>query len=265
MASIQPYNVWTGGVFFTRRIRMSISALMVDSREPTWVQDLTFGNIPKTVTFLEQGDAMGACEDGSMILVERKTPSDFLNSLRDERVFLQLANMLLVTRWSYLVITGEFQRGASGKVIVDRGETGWSWNAVQGALLTAQEMGIYVTFCGSDQDYESTVLRLGNRDHKAIKDIGPSKQPRILSINEGIVASLPGIGIERLHQVMEYCGTAGWALCALTDKASKIPGVQEGVKRRIRSALGLSDAQQLGIVTNDLGDEMLQIVPFGNQ
>lgn len=243
---------------------MSISALILDSREPQWVQDLTFGNLPKAVTFLEQGDVLATCDDGSMLLVERKTPSDFLNSLRDERVFLQLANMLLVTRWSYLMITGEFQRGPGGKVIVDRGETGWSWNAVQGSLLTAQEMGIYVTFCGGDSEYEGTVLRLGNRDHKSIKEIGPSKQPRILAINECIVASLPGIGIERLHTVLEYCGTAAWSLCALTDKTSTIPGIQDGIKRRIRSALGLQEEQQLGVVIEN-GEEVLKIIPLGSQ
>jgi ERCC4-type nuclease len=214
---------------------------------------------------LEQGDVMAACDDGAMVLIERKSPNDFLGSLRDERVYLQLANMLNVTRWSYLLITGEFQRGAEGKVVVDRGETGWSWNAVQGSLLTAQEMGIYVTFCAGDGDYEAAVTRICNRDHKPTLELGPAKMPRILSIQEQVLASLPGIGIDRLHSVLEACTTPAWALCALTDKTSKIPGIQEGIKRRVRSALGLQDGQQLGILTNDAGDEVLQVVPYGAQ
>ena len=43
---------------------MSISAILIDSREPKWVQDLQFDGIPKTVEFLEQGDLMAATDEG---------------------------------------------------------------------------------------------------------------------------------------------------------------------------------------------------------
>ena len=61
---------------------MTISAVICDSREPQWVQNLQFDGIPKTVEFLEQGDLMAATDEGELILVERKTPDDFLNSLK---------------------------------------------------------------------------------------------------------------------------------------------------------------------------------------
>ncbi len=244
---------------------MSLSAIIIDQREPDWVKKLTFGGLPTSIAMLDQSDVMAATDDGQMLLVERKTPADFLNSLRDERVLLQLANMLLISRWSYLLVTGEFLRGPDGKVVIDRGETGWSWTSLQGALLTVQEMGVFVSFCAGDTDFEAAILRLGNRDRKPTLELGPAKNTRVLNVSEGIIASLPGIGVERMHQVMDYCGTAGWALVALTDAESNIPGIPVNVKNRVRAALGLKDDQQLGLLVNDQGQEVLQFLELGAQ
>jgi ERCC4-type nuclease len=241
-----------------------ITALMIDSREPSWVQQLTFNGIPSQVTYLEHGDALCATDDGCMLLIERKTPNDFLNSLRDERLLPQLANMLDQTRWAYLVITGEFQRGANGKVIADGRDTGWNWAAVQGALLTIQEMGIFVVHAGGDQDYQDCILRLGNRDRKPDLILTPPKFPKILSASEAIIASLPGIGTDRLESVTKFCHSPAWALVALTDLDTEIPGVGRGVKNKIRAALKLQDNEQLAIaLENDA--ETLVIAPLGAQ
>jgi ERCC4-type nuclease len=242
-----------------------INAVMIDSREPEWVQKLTFNGTPTMVTFLEQGDLMAATDDGQMLLIERKTADDLLNSLRENRLFNQLAEMQDKTRWAYLVITGELQRGPQGKVVTDRGDTGWSWSAVQGALLAVQEMGIFVIHAGSDADYESCILRLGARDRKPDLLIPPVKFPKILSAQEQVVASLPGIGVDRLQAVMSQCGTPAWALVALTDKSTDLPGVGPGIKTKIRAALGLRDADQLSVAVTDEGHETILIQPLGAQ
>jgi ERCC4-type nuclease len=243
---------------------MGISAIYIDSREADWVKSLTFGGLPVTVTFLEAGDVMAATDDGNLILVERKSPSDFLNTLREDRLFPQMANMTLQTRWAYLLVTGELLRAPNGNVIADRGETGWSWNAVQGALITCQELGIFVVFCGGDQDYESAILRLGGRDRNAELKLGPAKLPKILNIQEQVLASLPGIGVERVGKLLEYAGTPGWAICALTDNSSHIPGVPDGVKKRVRSVLGLLDTEQLGVMVEQ-NQEVLAKIELGSQ
>lgn len=237
-----------------------ITAVMIDSREADWVKKLTFNGIPTSVIALDHGDLLAACEDGAMILIERKSPDDFLNSLRDGRLFPQVATMREISPWSYLVVTGEFGRGAGDKVITDRGETGWSWHAVQGALISIQEMGVFVTFSGGDLDYENCVIRIGNRERKTELLLKrPAVAPRILSISENIIASLPGIGTERLQAVMEYVnGSAAWALIALTDPDSVIPGVPNNTKLKIRNALGLVDRTQLILMTNNEGQEILE-------
>lgn len=247
---------------------MTITAIMIDTREPGWIQKLTFGGLPTMVTMLNEGDVMAATSTGEILLIERKTPDDFLNTLRDERLFPQLANMLDKTRWAYLMITGELQRGANGNIITDRGQTGWNWAAVQGALLTIQEMGIFITYAANDQDFEQCIIRLGNRDRKPDLLLAPAKFSRILSAQEMLVAALPGIGTERLQIMMDYCGSAAWVICALSDKDTTIKGIPANVKVKVRAALGLKEGEQLGIVTGDGVDvnaEFLQVMKLGVQ
>ncbi len=242
---------------------MGIEAIVVDSREPEWVQKLTFNGIPTMVQYMEHGDLMAACDDGSLILVERKTPDDFLNSLKDGRLFPQLAPLYYASKWSYLMITGELQRGMGDHVVTDRGLTGWSWTAVQGAILSIQEMGVMVTFCAGDSDYEAAVLRLGNRNHEDVINLVPPRFPRVISNKEAIIAALPGIGIERLPLVMEAAGNnPSVALQILTDPQCEIPGVPKGIKNRIRNSLMLSDKTQFLVSTNKNGEEVLIIEPI---
>jgi ERCC4-type nuclease len=244
---------------------MPITAIMIDSREDTWVKELKFGGIPTSVLSLDHGDLMAATDDGKFILVERKSPDDFLNTLREGRLLPQLSRMIDHTRWAYLVITGDLLRGSNGNVVTDRGLTGWNYSAVEGALISAQEMGIFVTRCGGAEDYEACILRLGNRDRNEEMLIMPPKFPAILSASEAVLAALPGIGIERLQTVLAYCGTPAWALVALTDPTSQIPGIPAGVKTKIRAALKLEDKTQLVVQTNELGSEVIAIDAFGSQ
>ncbi|MCE5209001.1 MAG: hypothetical protein LLG42_11915, partial [Chloroflexi bacterium] len=229
------------------------------------IQHLTFGGIPVSVSLLDHGDLLAVCDDGNMLLVERKTPDDFLGSLADGRLFVQMAGMKEQTQWAYLVITGELTRSPNNKVITERGETGWSWQAAQGALLTAQEMGVMVTYAANELDYEACILRLGKRERNAEITLMPQRQSRVLSIQEAIIAGLPGIGIERLSAVMDYVDNSPiWALIALTDMSSNVPGIGRAVKQRIRNALGLADSVQVILTTDDEGKEILETVRMNN-
>lgn len=244
---------------------MTVTAILLDTREPTWVKELKFGGIPTSVTMLEVGDAMLATDDGKLILIERKQPDDLLNSIRDGRLFNQAADMLLQTRWSYVVITGQLTTNHAGQVITDRGETGWSFGSIQGALLTLQELGIFVYFCEDALAYEETVLKIGSRERKKDLLLLPVKYPRYLSPGEQILANLPGIGEERLNILLSQCDSIAWALACLTDSTSEIKGIPNNVKAKVRATLKLRDADQLAVITNEAGDEILSIQQAGSQ
>ena len=122
---------------------MAITAVIIDQREPEWVKQLKFNGVIVSYSVLDAGDFWVITDDNRMLVIERKTPTDLLGSLKDERLFLQMAGLQELRKegyWPYLMISGDLQRGANGHVVTDR-ETGWSWNAVQGALLSIQEIG----------------------------------------------------------------------------------------------------------------------------
>jgi ERCC4-type nuclease len=151
---------------------MSINAIIIDSREPQWVRDLKFNDLPVTVATLKMGDVHALTSDGCLLVIERKTPDDYLNSLKEGRLMVQIVEMAAkrvaedlnasrMTTWPYLIITGEFRLGPGGKVVTKR-DTNWDWNAVMGSLLTMQEAGVFVHFCSSGE-FEKAILRLGER------------------------------------------------------------------------------------------------------
>lgn len=225
---------------------MSLSAVVIDSREPEWVQALQFGGLPTTVMALETGDVMAVADDGCTLLIERKTPDDFLNSLRDARLMQQaahLANARLreqhtraaLTTWPYIVITGAFGVGPNRNVVTAR-ETGWSFNAVTGALLTLQEMGVFVAHCAGDSDFESCVLMLGNRARDPQVNILPPRPPRQLT-KEYAVLEVLGIGADRARTLLQQCATLENVLNFVLAGSTDLPGLNRGDYRRITDTL----------------------------
>lgn len=212
-----------------------ITAIIIDSREPEWLQALTFGGVPTTVMALEFGDLMAVTDDGHTLLIERKTPDDFLNTLRDDRLFPQmggLANRRLndqlgnghMMTWPYLVITDSFLVGPNGKVITNRGETGWSHTAIEGALITVQEMGVFVAHCAGDNDYEAFILALGRRKRNSNIQILPARPPRQLGREYAVLESF-GIGPDRAQVLFNELNTLESILNLINSDVPNIPGL----------------------------------------
>ena len=224
---------------------MAIVSALIDQREGDWVKQLTFGGVPTVVTLLDAGDLLVATDDSCLLAIERKTASDLLNTLRDDRLFPQLAKLREVSPWAYLIVCGVFQPGPGGICIADGRATGWNWASVQGALLTAQEMGVHVLHVASDADYEASVIRLANRDRSALR-IAPARDVTIISEQEQVLASLPGIGGEKARALLAEFGSAHLALHYLTvwDRYwhhQGVAGIGDGIRRKVRRALGLDD------------------------
>ena len=219
---------------------MAITSAIIDSRESAAVKRLTFGLSEKpAIAKLDEGDILCVTDDLCQVLIERKTPSDLLSTLGKKRLYPQIERMLKVTPWCYLVITGQLYRNRDGNVTVKgAGHTGWNYDSVQGALLTAQELGCSVVYCGPD-DYEAAVIRLCNRD-RSVKRVQPARETALLTEGEQAIAALPGIGYERV-QALAKLGSPAQMLEWLTnlDETTKIPGVADGTKRKVITALGL--------------------------
>lgn len=246
-----------------------ITALMIDSREPEWVQAFKFGGIPTMVALLETGDVQAVTDDGATLVFERKTPDDFLNSLKDERLFPQLARMTEirnaeqragepVTNWPYLIITEPITANNAGKVITDRGVTGWSFASVMGTLLSIQELGVFVVFANGALDYEDCILRIGRRSRNPHINIMPPRPANVLGPKAAFLSSLPGIGIDRVQEILDWSGhNVAHALIGLTDMDIKSP-ITLGLRRRVRELMGLRDGENLEIIGTQIIEPILE-------
>lgn len=247
-----------------------ITGILIDSREPEWVKQLKFGGVPVMVTLLEAGDIWAVTDDGHTLQIERKTPDDYLGSLRDDRLLPQLARLAtarqdqqvkgeMPTYWPYLLITDEFKR--QGQKVYTERETGWSWAALQGSLLTIQEMGIHVVTCAGETDVEPCIRRLGERKRENTINLLPARMPILWGPKEAFIASLPGIGPEKTLRIMQWAdNNLTHALCGLVDLSISCPveGVGEMTRKRIRTFLGLEDRKTIEFVLNDADQIILQ-------
>lgn len=216
-----------------------INAIVIDQREPNWVKNLCVDNVPVANALLEAGDAWLMVND-DLIVVERKTPQDLLGSIKDDRIFSQAAACRALTPWAYLVITGNLTPGPDGKVVTGHRPTGWDFEAVQGALLTVQELGLYVIYAKDNADYGPALRRLAARARTGTVTVNPARLIHVLSPGEAMLAALPGIGIERVRALLGHKQTPAQALAYLADMDDyEIPGIGETTKQAVCKALGL--------------------------
>jgi len=238
---------------------MGLLSVIVDSREPAWAKQLKFGNVPVVIQTLEVGDYWVATDDAKILIIERKTPDDFIGSIMDQRIFHQVAHMQALRAedyWPYVMITGPIQRNPDGTVFTTL-ERKFSWNAVQGAKLSIQEMGVPIIECASDNDFEDAVMRLAERSREEAIKLLPNRKVNILGGEATLLCGLPGIGVENATKILDYCGSAAYALSELSHLESKlkIPGIGPGMKNNIRWALGLTDDDVLVVADKSIFDQ----------
>ena len=228
-----------------------LTTVLIDQREPAWVQSLTFDGAPTLITLLETADVQATTDDGVLLAIERKTADDLLGSLKDGRLFEQLGRLQTLTPWCYLVICGTLQRGEGGVLITERGVTGWQYSAIQSALLTVQELGVFVVQT-TDAQFEATVIGLGKRNRSDTLKQKPVKTFNLLTPGEALLARLPGIGPERVSALLAYAGSPAAALAYLTEPTlasnEHVPGIGFGTKNRVRAALGIAPEQELVLI-----------------
>lgn len=230
-----------------------IRSVIVDSREPDWVQNLSFYGAKKLIMEMEYGDIWVTCDDAETLIIERKEPEDFVNSMTSGRM-LQQANGLAQYRmsgiWTYLMITGDLMAGPNGKTYVNGKLRDIKFSAIQGLLLSIQELGVYVTYANDSRDLEQAIIRLSNRNRDPEMTIPPVKRHgAVTGKGADFLSGLPGIGTSFADAIIKNTGSPAKALEMMTSK-EPIPNVQLGQKRResIRTLLGLKENETLKVV-----------------
>lgn len=227
-----------------------IQSVMIDTREPHWMQRLTFDGVLTAVTQLACGDVWVVAADGALLIVERKTAEDLLASIADGRLFDQAAAMVAMSSWAYIVVQGDLSVTRAGMTYAGGQETRWQWSAVQGALQTVQELGVAVVYLSDDErEFGRFLQRLAARSRAPLR-AGAPRSAEVMAPGMTLLMSLPGIGAERAKTILEQVGSAAWALDILTSHADiPVAGIGNGTRDKIRAALGLPDGAKLQVVT----------------
>lgn len=236
-----------------------ITAIMIANTEPDWVKNLSFGGIPKMIDHDPKAfDANAITDDNCTLAFERKTATDFLNSLKEDRLFPQLTRLALTrieqermdvqpTYFPYLIITGQFLPGPDGKVTADGRATGWSFEKIMGTILSIQEMGVFVVFANGDLDYQDCILRIGRRNRNPEMRILAPRPARMLGPKFDFLTGIPDVGIETTQKLLEWSdNNVAHILTGITDMEIKAP-MPLNVRRRFRDLLGLQEGENLVI------------------
>lgn len=247
-----------------------IVALTIANTEPDYFKNLSFGGVPKMIDHDPKAfDVMAIADDGCTLAFERKTATDFLNSLKEDRLFPQLTRLALtrieqqrmdeqLTYWPYLIITGQFLPGPDGKVTADGRATGWSFEKIQGTLTNIQEMGVFVIFANGDLDYENTILRIGRRNREPQMRILAPRPARMLGPKFDFLTGITDIGIETTQKLLDWSGdNVAQILSGLTDMSIKAP-VSLSVRRNFRNMLGLREGESLEVIGTQITEPIRQ-------
>ncbi len=216
-----------------------MKAVILDNREPPHIQKLNFG-CPSMIQCLETGDLHIATDDDKLLIVERKAAMDFVNSIKDGRLFNQVARAKQITPYVYVAIVGSILPAKHGKTYINGNLTGWDYSAIQGVMLSIQELGAGIVFCADENDFLPCMVRLANRSRDVIP-VMPVREAAIFGGAENVLASLPGIGVKKAADLLKMFPNVGMALWFLTDvddTQTKIPGIAENTKKNIVNLLG---------------------------
>ncbi len=152
------------------------------------------------------------------LIVERKTTSDFLESIKDGRLFSQLVEMRKNYEVPILIIEGEnlFERG-------------FHENSIYGALASIiGDYRIPVIFTRNERETAKLIEFLAKRENASKDDVPVRKEKRAMSDEERqryIVESLPNISARLSKRLLEHFGSVRNVINAEVGELIQVKGI----------------------------------------
>ena len=166
-----------------------------------------FGGISVTA-----GDINIPLDDGNVLAIERKTPTDFLNSISNGHIFHQIETMHAHAKFVSLIITGKLSYSPEDDtVIADRRTTEWSGVSVRAALREIQVSNCFVEFCPVgeypamiEEVYKTCLSIISGKRGGNIKNRIVTFPP--IDRRVEFIAQLPGVGLESATSLVGFAG-----------------------------------------------------------
>lgn len=209
------------------------------------------GTPPLQTTQLPAGNAWIACDDGTVLAIEAMAASSVLAAMADGTLLTRCHALKAVSPWAYLLIAGTMIELPDGRINIAGDDTNWQAAALQGLLLSVQELGVAVVTVRLASDVPATLERLAKRT-RAPQRINPPREATLLTPAEQLLGAIPGLGPERIKQLLTECTSAAWALCALTaPEPTNLSGIGPKTQQAARQALGLPNNMFLSPIVVD--------------
>jgi len=196
---------------------------------------------------LGRADLAVTCQDGAMLGIVYLDLVGLFHALRTNELMSRLVSARQRWPWTYLVLGAVLSPSADGRHARNaRGEgSGWAWDAVQGALLSAQEIGVGVIQIPHVDLLAAQLERLAKRDRSPVR-VRPPRDSLFYEPGQDLLMALPGIGEGKADALLAFCdGRADLALMCLTSDIAKAPGIGPETKKAARRALGCPDGYAL--------------------
>jgi ERCC4-type nuclease len=240
---------------------IKLTAVLIDSTEPDWVQRLKFRDVAPTVTALHVGDAWLTTDAPYTVIVERKAAGDLVNSVIDGGLLNQAARMVAESmfQWRYLIYTQPEIR--SGAVVLQGRPTQMAWRRVAGVLVDLQEMGVTCVPIGADSEYGATLEWLATRNHGDVRVVLHRRLGTLETPQEHLLSALPGIKGGKAEAILDVIEPAALAIEWLTDLGSqfKVRGIGSKTKESVRKLLGIPDDEMLRLINVGMAHASHQI------
>ncbi|RLF60425.1 MAG: hypothetical protein DRN25_02715 [Thermoplasmata archaeon] len=168
---------------------------------------------------------------GENIGIERKSVSDFLQSIVDGRLLDQAIRMKKTFKKPLIIIEGE---GLYTKRDIHP-------NAVMGALISiAIDIGVPIIFTKNEKETASLIANIVRREHE--KDKIPQirhekKLGSLKEMQEFIVAGLPFINLTLARRLLEKFKTVENIFTATEDELSEVRGIGKKIAQEIRKVV----------------------------
>ncbi len=216
--------------------------VIVDSREPTFISDQL-----RSYGLTVVGDTMNAGDycffpHQLKVGIERKTISDLLNSLRDNRMVSQAHKMIDSYDVALLLIEGRYDRTANGVVSYETRDgwkdSGWSWDSFTGMMLDLKWMGLLQHQCMAGDAAREIARLVGSLSKESHSWIRSRERPNVMTIDKqwrsamwGLMA-FSGIGNEWADAALKQIGSFKQVVDAPVKELSEVYTVKNGKKKR---------------------------------
>jgi DNA excision repair protein ERCC-4 len=194
--------------------------IVVDDRERPSGVIAELEKAGKAIVKVEHLSIGDYCVDGA-VLIERKTATDFAQSLMDGRLFSQAGRMSSSPFRPAYIIEGTSAEWSGVRV---------SREALQGALVTLMLIFDVPVFRSTEPAETARLIYYIGSQLVRLRDPGytpyrQAKAKRKKTRQLRVLQSLPGIGVDRAKKLLERFGTVRACLTATPAELSQVEGI----------------------------------------